>query len=91
MEDQNDRPKDLNVESLDDLFQDEANENDEDLSKNEENSNLKPETNKIENDIAPMLPQDDEEIRDSKTEEDIMSADIQKELEAKFDELFRKF
>ena len=88
VEDQNDRPKDLNVESLDDLFQDEANENDENPSKNEEN-NMNAEDNKMETDIAPILPQ--EEFKDSDSEDDIMSVDVQKELEAKFDELFRKF
>ena len=37
---------------------------------------------------APMLPQDDETKR---SEDDIMSVDVQKELEAKFDELFGAF
>lgn len=42
-----------------------------------------PETKKVEE--APMLPQDEE---DNKKEDDVLSYDVQKELEAKFDELF---
>ena len=42
-----------------------------------------PETKKVEE--APMLPQDEE---DDKKEDDVLSYDVQKELEAKFDELF---
>ena len=42
-----------------------------------------PETKKGEE--APMLPQDEE---DDKKEDDVLSYDVQKELEAKFDELF---
>ena len=42
-----------------------------------------PETKKVEE--APMLTQDEE---DNKKEDDVLSYDVQKELEAKFDELF---
>ena len=42
-----------------------------------------PETKKVVE--APMLPQDEE---DDKKEDDVLSYDVQKELEAKFDELF---
>ena len=46
---------------------------------------------------APILPQNDETQNDNelenvkRDEEDIMSVDVQKELEAKFDELFGSF
>ena len=52
---------------------------------------------KLDNDYAPILPQEDEsknEVKEKDNEsknEDIMSVDVQKELEAKFDELFGSF
>lgn len=71
----NTKPADLKVESLDDLFDD---------TKKEE---IKPKENKIPNAItleedAPMLPQEE------KKEDNLFTEDLQKELEAKFDELF---
>ena len=67
----------LKVESLDDLFEDELLSNKEQEKKIEEKETLKLD---LDNDFedAPMLPQDDDD--------DIY--DLQKELEAKFDELF---
>lgn len=71
--------QDLKVESLDDLFDDEPKE----LKK--EPKAVKPAPIKSEpiEPIAPMLPMEDEE--DERQEEQV---DLQKELEAKFDELF---
>ena len=92
------------MESLDDLFDDEpvqSNENDNNTLNNNINNkqqqnintnggvNAKAEINQNKDEIeAPMLPQDDETKR---SEDDIMSVDVQKELEAKFDELFGAF
>ena len=81
-EDEKDNKTELKVESLDDLFED-------DLTENTENKKVvdKPEmkveqiNDNILNDEAPVLPQEN-------NEEEIMSIDVQKELEAKFDELF---
>lgn len=72
-EDKENKKEDLKIESLDDLFEEE----------------------KKEEPIAPMLPQDEfeepkqeiEEITQKKEDEE-MDVDLQKELEAKFDELF---
>lgn len=78
VEGQEDKPvQDLKVESLDDLF--------EEPNKVPEKQEVKPiETKPIEEpklDLsAPMLPQDDEE--------ELKASDIQKELEAKLDEIF---
>ena len=88
------KAKDLKVESLDDLFEESQKDNDQekpDLIKNEEiNDNTVFENNNIEEkDTAPVLPQG--EIENKREEDDIMSNDIQKELEAKFDELFGEF
>ena len=71
--------QDLKIESLDDLFEDKTDStaNKEDLNVNEEN------LNQVE---APTLPQ----VEDRK-EDDILSVDVQKQLEAKFDELFGPF
>ncbi len=99
VEDQEEKPKDLKVESLDDLFDDEpvqSNENDNVLNDNVRNNqsqdingNMGNSSNINNQNIeAPMLPQDDETKR---SEDDIMSVDVQKELEAKFDELFGAF
>jgi len=75
-------PNDLNVESLDDLFEDEDEKEDDVSTKKEEQNDVFAEI-PIDNDESPILPQDDEE-----EEAEIFSADVQKELEAKFDELF---
>ena len=71
--------QDLKIESLDDLFEDKTDStaNKEDLNVNEEN------LNQIE---APTLPQ-----AEDRKEDDILSVDVQKQLEAKFDELFGPF
>lgn len=63
--------QDLKVDSLDDLFEDNTNDN----KKSKENASIY----NFDDDIsAPVLPQDEESIQQ----------DLQKELEAKFDELF---
>ena len=67
-EEEKEQPKDLKVDSLDDLFNDDDN-------KQESNEKPKNKTNSIPD--APILPDSDD-----------FSYDIQKELEAKFDELF---
>ena len=67
-EEEKEQPKDLKVDSLDDLFNDDDN-------KQKSNEKPKNKTNSIPD--APILPDSDD-----------FSYDIQKELEAKFDELF---
>ena len=80
-EDEKNKANDLKVESLDDLFEDDSEDKKEKVSVNSKNS----EDSKISGngllgeEDAPVLPMD------SETEEDY---DLQKELEAKFDELF---
>ena len=74
--------KDLRVESLDDLFEDDEQLKEDKNEKENKNNNSNDEMQE-----APMLPQEDE----TEKEDEIMSADIQKELEAKFDELFGNF
>ena len=69
--------KDLKVESLDDLFEETEN--------NSASSENKISKEKID-DMPPILPQD--EINDEEFEETPSGVDLQKELEAKFDELF---
>lgn len=66
--------KDLKVESLDDLFE-------EIQPKEDNNINNNTDGTKVE---APILPQQSEEPK----KDDTIDVDIQKELEAKFDELF---
>ena len=103
-EDEKDKPKDLKVESLDDLFEEndkkeEVKNNQNKPIKEEKQENLEKDANKtkLDNDYAPILPQEDEsknEVKEKDNEsknEDIMSVDVQKELEAKFDELFGSF
>ena len=75
-EDVNGKNKDLNVESLDDLF-DEEDENKNDGKSYTNNKNIK--NNRMTDDDLDELLSD--EVNDS-------DEDIQKELEAKFDELF---
>ena len=85
-EKEEEKKQDLKVESLDDLFEEEPETNKEETNKEETNNQekeIKKEEQKIEplnlksfND-APILPQDEDE-----------EYDLQKELEAKFDELF---
>ena len=93
-EDEKSKVANLKVESLDDLFEDEPKI---ETAKNEPQEEIKerPQEIKIENNTppeinveekpkerveAPILPQEEEE--------EVFSIDIQKELEAKFDELF---
>ncbi len=87
-DEQDEKPKDLKVESLDDLFEEDSKE---DIKVEQQNSNLEKKVNieETENFEAPVLPQEDEEV--SRSNEDVMSVDVQKELEAKFDELFGAF
>src|SRR5699024_8289612 len=102
VEGEENKSKDLNVESLDDLFEDEnSGEEANDKTESDKHATIENEnniindntinasvnsTNKLsEQDEAPVLPQDDEELQDSqRKEEDVMSIDVQKELEAKF-------
>ena len=78
-EEKKDGGQDLKIESLDDLFEDKTDStaNKEDLNVNEENLNQAE---------APTLPQ-----AEDRKEDDILSVDVQKQLEAKFDELFGPF
>ena len=72
VEETEEKKENTKIESLDDLFDDDKPEDKEE--------------------IAPMLPQDDLEIDNNtnkeKEDDSVLSYDIQKELEAKFDELF---
>ena len=89
-EDDDDKKKvtDLKIESLDDLFEDDNTDKKEEPKKEEkitietEKNEPKIEETKQENieEEAPILPQEEEQ--------EVFSVDIQKELEAKFDELF---
>ena len=96
----NNSQRDLNVESLDDLFEDDNDNKVKDDNKVENGNNEQTlnnnRSNKIENDIAPLLPQDDDnekskQVNKTVNNDEIMSIDVQKELEAKFDELFGSF
>ena len=109
VEDEENKPKDLKVDSLDDLFEEDEGKKEETENKNTANTeinslnsqtNMDVANNKVTNinkEIdAPILPQSDEtsesgEQEAKRDEEDIMSVDVQKELEAKFDELFGSF
>ena len=66
---------DLKIESLDDLFDDEP---------TVEEAPTLPQEETVLPQAEPTLPQD---VEDSK-EDEVFSIDVQKELEAKFDELF---
>ena len=88
-ESENPVKNDLKVESLDDLFEDELQDNKNEI-KVENNvtdnshsaENEQPKVEEIKpNNKAPVLPQGTEE-------DEVFSVDVQKELEAKFDELF---
>ena len=110
------KPKDLKVESLDDLFEEDNAENN-NLNNNTEKSqethlqheNVASKTSNMEvenmdtvpvrqnasmeteTDDAPILPNNEENTEAMRSEDDVMSVDVQKELEAKFDELFGSF
>ena len=91
VEGEENKPKDLKVESLDDLFEEDdkagaKKEEDNKTNKNTINSN----NVNHQSEEAPVLPQN-EEPEEDKNEDEIMSVDVQKELEAKFDELFGAF
>ena len=96
--DKNQPQKDLKVESLDDLFEDTPNEAKNDNNKQEQSVENKPivenVNNNNENKIqtqqnntseidSVILPQGDEE-----NDDELFTIDVQKEIEAKFDELF---
>ena len=72
-----DKTKNIKVDSLDDLFEDET------TNENKGKSIEEKEKNQEEN-MAPILPMEEENEPEEKLEE----YDLQKELEAKFDELF---
>ena len=83
-EDEEEKIENLNIESLDDLFEDEDKKESVPVIKNDTSVN-KEDTETLDSLLnprvdadAPLLPQDDEED----------TYDLQKELEAKFDELF---
>lgn len=96
---QEEKAKDLKVESLDDLFDDVPEENnttlDNDINNNQDMAqdnhsniqNIQEDTHINQEVEAPILPQDEQES----SEEDELSMDVQQELEAKFDELFGAF
>ena len=65
--------QDLKVESLDDLFEDNSDNKKQNFKNNVDNY-------ENDEDLAPFLPQEDEE--------EYVEKDLQEELEAKFDELF---
>lgn len=118
VENEEDKPRDLKVESLDDLFEDDTSGNNVDNVNNDtdkssemhmqkenvapkaanigaENTNPMPRMQNArvgaETDDAPVLPNNGEDIETLRNEDDVMSVDVQKELEAKFDELFGAF
>ena len=101
VEDEGEKPKDLNVESLDDLFEDEQpkeENNKESAGKNVGSKAPKQAASKPVEPDAPILPQEDETGGEDngvetelKNDDEILSVDIQEELEAKFDELFGSF
>lgn len=76
--------QDLKVESLDDLFEEDS-KTESPLEDLLNETSVETTTAETTENIAPILPQ--ENIQ----EEEIMSVDVQKELEAKFDELFGAF
>ena len=71
-EEEKDKKEETKIESLDDLF---LEEDDKDIENRKE---------------APMLPQEEIQVKNNKIQqkEETLSEDIQKQLEAKFDELF---
>ena len=75
------KSNDLKVESLDDLFDDETKENEKNKDSAKQEQKKENTILEVEND-APILPQEES------NEDDIFSLDVQKQLEAKFDELF---
>ena len=97
VEGEENKPKDLKIDSIDDLFE-ENNEQAENAKPEAkvENSKIERNSETSKEDDAPVLPQNledepEEKEENTRNEEDIMSVDVQKELEAKFDELFGSF
>ena len=97
VEGEENKPKDLKIDSIDDLFE-ENNEQAENAKPEAkvENSKIERNSETSKEDDAPVLPQNledepEEKEESTRNEEDIMSVDVQKELEAKFDELFGSF
>ncbi len=88
VEGEENKPEDLKVDSIDDLFEEDDKKEDKKEKSNETQPNSNVESNNIE---APILPQNEETEEETREEDDIMSVDVQKELEAKFDELFGAF
>ena len=85
---EDDDKKDLKVDSLDDLFEDDkkadSSEDKNDIKvENTETNNVSKLPVDVKDTDAPILPMDDEQVEKEKEE-----YDLQKELEAKFDELF---
>ena len=110
VEDEENKPKDLKVDSLDDLFEEDDDNKKKEEAKNTTNEEINNQSTKVttnsenyksidtNNELdAPILPQNDYNLEETpkeetkRNEEDIMSVDVQKELEAKFDELFGSF
>ena len=94
VEDGKEQITDLKVESLDDLFEDDVDEK----KKNNVNDDIQNSTKKENSEIEERLNQIDMpddiqpySIAEDRNEDDIMSVDVQKQLEAKFDELFGDF
>ncbi len=79
-DDEDKKVEDLNIESLDDLFDDEKEEEKVKINTNKNENVAEKEINIKNIDEAPILPQT--------AEDEDESYDLQKELEAKFDELF---
>ena len=71
---------DIKIESLDDLFEDDVQDENEKMQANKEKNNE--EHNQIKED-APILP-----MEANNEEDELFTRDLEKELEAKFDELF---
>ena len=94
VEDEKEQRADLKVESLDDLFEDDIDEKNKDNLNNDIQNNTKKEQSEIEEKLNQINMPDDIQpysIGEDRNEEDIMSVDVQKQLEAKFDELFGDF
>ena len=77
----------LNVESLDDLFDDDDETTNSNKTEEVKKKDTAESNNKFESDLNELLFDDEQEVDNTETENDEM-LDIQKELEAKFDELF---
>ena len=93
-DDEKETRADLKVESLDDLFDDVVEDNKNDNADNSIQNDIEKPNNEIENKSNQIDEPEDIQpysITEDRNEDDIMSVDIQKQLEAKFDELFGDF